>query len=93
MAYFCIFSFFIILSWDLDEFWRIIFIGQNISHSASTDFIGQKISISGRTDLINQKNLGGGPSQSFVDSLTRLGGLFLLLVPYFRSLSAAFKPL
>jgi len=50
--------FFIMLYWVRDEFWRINFIGQKFSHSASTDFIGQKISISGRTDLIGQKKLG-----------------------------------
>ena len=66
VAYFCFFSvFFIILYWVRDEFWRINFLGQKISHSASTDFIGQKISISGRTDLIGQKKLGGAAAPIF----------------------------
>jgi hypothetical protein len=65
VAYFCFFSFFIIRYLGSRrvrvEFWRINFLGQKISHSASTDFIGQKSLISGRTDLIGQKkNWGGG---------------------------------
>jgi hypothetical protein len=63
---FLLFSvFLIILYWVRDEFWRINFIGQKISHSASTDFIGQKFSISGRTDLIGQKKLGGAAAPIF----------------------------